>query len=140
MVGRQQGFTLMEILVAIIVLGVLGALVLPTYLGAQKRPYDAAALECGRAIIEGQEMYKVARTTYLGGPYTGLSTDVTLRCQGLQVHPFVNGFTPTATATGNGNVLADRGGYAFWVWHQQGSAAYYTSTWNNNRLEELASW
>ncbi|MCD0159661.1 type II secretion system protein, partial [Deinococcus sp. 6GRE01] len=51
---RTQGFTLIELLVVIAIIGVLAAILLPTFAGAQKRPHDTATVQCGRAIITAQ--------------------------------------------------------------------------------------
>ena len=133
---RTQGFTLIELLVVIAIIGVLAALLIPSYAGAQKKPYNTAALQCGRAIIIAQTAHKAETGGYYSGGYTGLSEDVAEACAGLQVQNYFNGFVPGPTVTGNGVIGGGGTTYNFWVFHQKGSALYYTSTGDNLRLSQ----
>ncbi len=56
--GRPlSGFTLIEVLVVLTVLGVLVALALPSFLGARRRAYDAAAIAYLRQAVAADEVY-----------------------------------------------------------------------------------
>ncbi|MCK9222530.1 MAG: prepilin-type N-terminal cleavage/methylation domain-containing protein [Limnochordia bacterium] len=54
----EDGFTIAELLIVIVVLGILAAIAIPSYTGLQKRARIAALESSGRAIALGLEMYK----------------------------------------------------------------------------------
>lgn len=135
----SQGFTLIEVLVVIAIIAVLATILLPNLLGAQKRPNDAAALLCGRAIIRAQTVYKIQNETYTPA-LAALGEDVQDACQNVQVQSYAAGFTPSASTSGNGVIGADAGQYNFWVWSQRGSKSYYTSTGDGWKLKPYNAW
>lgn len=122
---RQQGFTLIELLVVIAIIGVLAAIFLPSYQRAQKRPYDAAALQCARAVVTAENVGFVERRAFdpnLGG----LGADVKEVCQdqGVQVRN-TNLEGVTAATAGNNQIAISNDNFAFSVWHPNGSGGYH---------------
>ncbi len=130
---KTQGFTLIELLVVIAIIGILASLLLPSFAGARKKPYDVAALQCGKAIITAQVTYFSERNTYGASPAT-LGSDAVEQCQNVEVQNYVAGFNPGRTVSGNGVVGADAQNYNFWVWSKNGTTSYYTSTGDNLKL------
>jgi type IV pilus assembly protein PilA len=121
-----RGFTLVELLVVIAIIGVLAAVLIPSFNGAQKRSWDAAALQCARAIKTGAVDYR-ARTGGMPSapgtsfPYTALGEDVVEACQDVQVRWHnADGLTAATTGTTQISTLGP-GAYCFVVWHQRGS-------------------
>ncbi len=68
----QQGFTLLEILVVMIIVGVLVALGINSYLSAQIKARDGARKSDLRQITEGLEMYYNDKGTYPTSTVEGL--------------------------------------------------------------------
>ncbi len=54
-----KGFTLMELLTVIIIVGILGALAIPNYMRAQRRSYSAEAWANLSALLEAEKIYYV---------------------------------------------------------------------------------
>ncbi len=61
---RTAGFTLIEILIVIAVIGILAAVLIPNLLAARQRAYDASAQACASAIARGQELRILAGERY----------------------------------------------------------------------------
>lgn len=137
---HTAGFTLVELLVVIAIIGVLAAILIPTFNGARKRSWDTAALQCGRAIISAEVAHRARTGGYYVGTPAGLNEDVAEACQGVQVQSYYAGFSPGPNVTGNNIINASTTNYNFWVWHPQGTTGYYTSTWDNLRLSVGTTW
>lgn len=128
---KAQGFTLVELLVVIAIIGVLAAILIPTYNGAQKKSHDAAAIQCHRAIFTAQRPFAIEN----GGPaatnINQLGPDVREVCTdaGVRVRDFSGGAAVTASSAGNDLLTpTPNGQFAYYTWHPNGSAAFYTST------------
>ena len=61
---RQHGFTLIEIMVVVVILGLLAALVVPQVMGRPDQAKVAAAQNDVRAISAALDMYKLDNQTY----------------------------------------------------------------------------
>lgn len=122
---RQQGFTLIELLVVIAIIGVLAALFLPSYQRSQKRPYDAASLQCARAIVTAENVGFIEKRAF-DSSLNALGADVKEACQdqGVQVSSErLDGVT--AGTTGNSGIATSGDNFAFSVWHPNGSGGYH---------------
>ena len=65
---RDDGFTLIELMVVVLILGILVTIALPTFLGARERAYDSAAQQDLRTSVA------TAKTIYAStGDYRGLT-------------------------------------------------------------------
>ena len=121
MENRTQGFTLIELLVVIAIIGVLAALLLPSYRSAQQRPYDVAALQCGRAIVTAEMAWRIQKGSYTGS-LTDLGQDVKEACTDVRI---VRDVVPVQATTTSANEVglgfSPVPYFTFKVWHPSGS-------------------
>ena len=112
-VNNVQGFTLMEILIVVIIIGVLAGLAAPVYRKTVEKTRKVEALGILNAVRQAELRYYAASNKYTG-TFTELDynpTD-TADASGQTVH-FTYGVgnvaatTFTATATRNGNDAGD---------------------------------
>ncbi|KQR26977.1 type IV pilin protein [Deinococcus sp. Leaf326] len=123
---HQQGFTLIELLVVIAIIGILAALFLPSYQRAQKRPYDAAAQQCGRAVWTELTARRAESPSFRTDTnLSALGSDVAEVCQGqgVQVHYFDSAGISKAS-TGNSQVSLGAEYYCYLTWSPNGTKLY----------------
>ncbi|MBO7191681.1 MAG: type II secretion system protein [Elusimicrobiaceae bacterium] len=70
----QKGFTLVEVLVVVLIIGILAAVALPQYEGAMERARLTEALKNGRTLVDSMNRALVERPDEL--PNTNNSLDV----------------------------------------------------------------
>lgn len=61
---RRQGFTLLELMIVIIIIGILASIAVPTYLRVKMKAYKAEALASLSATRESQYRYHLENDTY----------------------------------------------------------------------------
>ena len=98
--SNEDGFTLIEILVVILIIGVLAAIAIPSFLNQTNKATDASAKELAHAAQVAAETY----ATDHNGSYSGLAVstlsqyDATIQTTSTTGNAFVAA-VPTATAT-----------------------------------------
>ena len=61
---RQSGFTLIEIMVVVVILGILASMVVPTIMGQPDRARQIAAKQDVRTIANALKMYRLEHSSY----------------------------------------------------------------------------
>ncbi len=114
---RKEGFTLIELMIVIAIIGILAAIAIPQFSAYRQRSYNSAAQSDIRNIATAQEAYYVDFSTYssdpaqLSGTYGYMpTTSVTVNISGVGVSAYtITGFhsagNRTYTLTGPGGTI-----------------------------------
>ncbi len=87
MQGNQRGFTLMELMIVVAIIGILTAIAFPLYANIQARARVAKAQADARALASAIVVYS-AHTGQLPAALTNLTTAVV--AGGVSAGPFIN--------------------------------------------------
>jgi prepilin-type N-terminal cleavage/methylation domain-containing protein len=72
MMRKNEGFTLIELMIVIAIIGILAAIAIPQFSAYRTRSYNAAAEADLRNAATAQEAYYVDTQTYVVDPQTNL--------------------------------------------------------------------
>jgi prepilin-type N-terminal cleavage/methylation domain-containing protein len=72
MMRKNEGFTLIELMIVIAIIGILAAIAIPQFSAYRTRSYNAAAEADLRNAATAQEAYYVDNQTYVADPQTTL--------------------------------------------------------------------
>ncbi len=106
-VTSSKGFTLIEILVVIAIIGILAAIAIPQFSAYRKKAYNASAITDIRSGATAQEAYYV-----VNGRYAGSLENLT-KAPDFGTSPFVTMI-----------VDADQGSYTLRAFHSSGNKTY----------------
>jgi type IV pilus assembly protein PilE len=85
---KQQGVTLVELLITVVIIGILAAIALPSYTNHIKKTRRKMAAACVQANAQYMERWYTSKLTYAGASAQPCQTEI---------QPF---YTVTATPTG----------------------------------------
>ncbi len=117
---NQKGFTLIELVMIIVILGILAAVAIPKYQDLSSEAKEASARSALGALRSGITIYYANQAVTTGSatwpPLADLSTVGTVMAQAIPKNPYqTDANAPDSVVTGvtKGVVVGARGGWAY---------------------------
>ncbi|MBU1124745.1 MAG: prepilin-type N-terminal cleavage/methylation domain-containing protein, partial [Candidatus Omnitrophica bacterium] len=66
----KKSFTMVELVIVMIIVGLLATFAVPTFGGAKERAYDNEAKASLKLIVAAQKIYRMETSNYASGPNT----------------------------------------------------------------------
>jgi type IV pilus assembly protein PilA len=110
MMRKNEGFTLIELMIVIAIIGILAAIAIPQFSAYRMRSYNAAAEADLRNAATAQEAYYVDNQHYVANP-----TDLIGSTYGLYT---------SANVTLDGNISTTTSQYSMTAYHSSGNKTY----------------
>jgi prepilin-type N-terminal cleavage/methylation domain-containing protein len=107
---KEGGFTLIELMIVIAIIGILAAIAIPQFAAYRNRAYNSAASADLKNLMTAQEAYYVEEGTYCNDSD---ASDLTVTTYG---------WSQTEDVTVGGQ--AAQSGYSFSAYHISGTATY----------------
>lgn len=149
MARRMAGFTLIEVMIVVLILGIIAAVALPSYDNQVARSRRSDCMSVLLGLAQAMEKYYALNYTYLGAANAGADTGTpantlypakcpidgsavfyNLTIQAATVNSFTVQATPTAGQAGDGFLQVNSLGQRFWDENNNGSIDAGENDWN----------
>ena len=121
---REEGFTLIELMVVVLIIAILIAIAIPTFLGARSRAQDRAAqsglrnaLSAAKTLYTDNDSYSTVTTTAMASAEASLTYQTTASTEPSQI-------SMSTTATQFTAAAMSKSGTCFWVRDISGVTTY----------------
>lgn len=131
---KNKGFTIVELLVVIVIIGILAAISVAVYNGIQQRARVAIAQSEMRSVSQAAQTFKVENDR---GPTSAADFSSILKKAGL--------YDATRTSAKSYAICGDANGYAFVAWnpvitgYKNGDALYLYASGGSQQVYELTN-
>ena len=98
--ARQRGFSLIEIMVVVVIMGIIASIALPAYNEHLRTSRRAAGAACITQAAQQMERFYTTSLTYAGAPAPACDPDTAQYYAGAVATPDARSYTITATPQG----------------------------------------
>jgi len=133
---RNKGFTIIEILIVIAVIGILSSIAIPSYMSYKYKAYNASALSYMQYVSKAEENYWLNDQLYISAPAGDGPTSSGV-LPNATVPSGVGFIIGTFPAQGNDSVTGYQTGASFiaFVGHNRGDRVFSVGSGSNNRIQ-----